>query len=408
MTHSVEQGWRPETVATTNAAYAEALSSTIRERLAYGSPVGLAGLFRACKGAFPTLVMEHVTRMLGEVHWTQVSALATASGAHHQSRLGDLQGNPVLSSWYFSAATCGNIADLRDWSHQRLAFLGTPRLYEWFAERGLGQTRVLLDLDTTVLRALADLTAGASDRHVIYDARRELPDVYVDRFDYVFFDPPWYPEHYATWLRRACRLAPRGTLIFPLFPRLTRPSAAAERNEIMRPLHNAGGSIWTISEFAEYVVPSFERAELRAAGLEGVHLWKAADVIVAELGRLATVVEFDELPLEESSWVEIDFGSIRIFADVSRCASDGRLAFLPEGWTRILVSPSRRDPQRAQANVLTSRGHGFMTSDPLRLVARLGDVARSTGCLDDARRAIRDADIDGDSKTFLDSILAEG
>jgi hypothetical protein len=408
MTDSVERAWRPDTAATTRDTYVEELSATIREHVAHRSPVSLSDLIRACKGAFPTLVMEHVTRMLGDVHWTQISALATASTAHYQSRIGDLQGNPVLSSWYFSAATCGNIAGLRDWSHERLAFLGTPRLYEWFAERRLGQTRVLFDLDATILRALADLTASAGDRQVTYDAGCELPDVYVDRFDYVFFDPPWYPEHYVTWLRRACRLAPHGTLIFPLFPRLTRPSAAAERNQIVRPLNDAGVSIWTISAFAEYVVPSFERAELRAAGLDSLELWKAADVIIAELAGLATVVEFDDLQLDETSWAEVDLGSIRIFADLSRRSSDKRFAFLPEGWTRILVSPSRRDPQRAQANVLTSRGHGFMTSDPVRLVEWLGDVARSAHSLDDVRRAIADADIDGDSKTFLNSILAEG
>lgn len=352
--------------------------------------------------------MDNVMRMLGDVTWTTVAGLTTATPRHDESRIADLQGNPVLSSWYFSAATCSNIADLKDWSRKRLAFLGTPRLYEWFAERRLGQTRVLFDLDITVLRALANLTARAGDRHVTYDARRELPDVYNDRFDYVFFDPPWYPEYYATWLRRGCRLAPRGTLIFPLFPSLTRPSAAVERDAIMRPLHEAGVSIWTISGFAEYVVPSFERAQLCAAGLDGVHLWKTADVIIAELDGLGTVAEFEDLPLDETPWSEVDLGSIRIFADVSTPAVDGPLAFLPEGWTRILGSPSRRDRQRSQANVLTSRGHGFMTSDPIRLLAWLGEVAGSSHHPEAVRRVIANPDIDGHSKVFLDSILTEG
>jgi hypothetical protein len=49
-----------------------------------------------------------------------------------------------------------------------------------------------------------------------------------------------------------------------------------------------------------------------------------------------------------------------------------------------------------------------MTSDPVRLVAWLGEAARSARCLDDLRRALANADIDGDSKTFLGSILLEG
>jgi len=162
-----------------------------------------------------------------------------------------------------------------------------------------------------------------------------------------------------------------------------------------------------ISAFAEYVVPSFERAELRAAGLENVDLWKAADVIIADLAELTTMVDFQILPLEDTSWVEVDLGFLRVFTDVSRRASDHRLAFLPDGWRRVLASPSRRDPQRAQANVLTSRGHGFMTSDPDRLVAWLHDLAPSPRGLDEMHDTIAKAEVDADSKAFLDSILTE-
>src|SRR5215467_10451314 len=95
MTHPVERGWRRDTATLAIDAYDEALSSTIREYVANRAPVVLSDLFSACKGAFPTLVMRHVTRLLGEMYWTHISSLASASPAPHQSRLADLQGNPV-------------------------------------------------------------------------------------------------------------------------------------------------------------------------------------------------------------------------------------------------------------------------------------------------------------------------
>jgi hypothetical protein len=301
MTHSIAQRWQFDLPTLSDDAYDQALTSTIRDYVAERSPVSFLDLLRACKGAFPTVVMEHVTRMCADVQWTNMAALASGTTAHHPSRLSNIEGNPVLSSWYFSSTTCEHIAALRDWSTKRLGFLGTPRLYEWFAERRLGQRRVLFELDATVLGALADLATRDGDSHVTYDTRRTLPETFIDSFDYVFFDPPWYPEHYAIWLRRASQLAPHGTVIFPLFPRLTRPSAAAERNAIVGPLHTAGANIWTISAYAEYVVPSFERAELRAAGLENVDLWKAADVIIADLARVTTAVAVAEPGLGDAS-----------------------------------------------------------------------------------------------------------
>ncbi len=387
--------------------YSKALDAQIRDLVAGGSPASFSELVRGCKGAFPSVVARALSNLLGEMRWTTIPALGALRQKEDSSRLSGLEGNPVLSSWYFSSDTCAKIAELRDWSGARIAFLGTPRLYEWFANRHLGTSRALFEVDTTVLQALADMAGDTGDVHVTYDARDEIPDPYVGEFDIVFFDPPWYPEYYATWLARAHHLAPAGTFIFSLFPVLTRPGATAERNAVMHPLLEAGVKLWTLSAFADYAVPSFERAELQAAGIAGIDSWKTADIVVAELSDLTDIATFKAIPLEGTPWVEVNLGAIRFFVDVNQHPHDHRLVFLPAGWTRVLTSPSRRDPQRSQANVLTSRGHGFMTSDPCRLVARLKETSAAAMQGDNLRRALASADIDRESRQLLDSIIFE-
>ena len=146
-----------------------------------------------------------------------------------------------------------------------MAFLGTPRLYEWFRSHNLGKERLLLDLDQVVLEKLAP-SAGQKNEVLHYDVAKSLPNEYHGMFDYVFFDPPWYPKDYLLWLSKASLLAPGGNVVFSLFPELTRPDARNERQSILEFVRNHTKDLTLISAFLEYEVPSYELAQLTAAG----------------------------------------------------------------------------------------------------------------------------------------------
>jgi hypothetical protein len=171
-------------------AYESRLDAQIRKHLRHG-PKAPIDIIRGCQGAFPSEVMRAARRLFPGVTEGQVTCFLLAQAdqklLQRESRLGRVEGNPVLCSWYFTSDGCDRIARVRSWTGRRLAFLGTPRLYEWFRDHQLGGERCLLDLDEVVTAEFAPLV-GSNDQVIRYDVSNPLPTD-LDYFDYVFFDP---------------------------------------------------------------------------------------------------------------------------------------------------------------------------------------------------------------------------
>jgi hypothetical protein len=356
------------------AEYDQRLVAAIRERLS-AQEMTFFDVVRACKGAYPTVVRDAVNQLGVEVKYGTLESyrLFPGPGGIHtawQSVLNEIEGNPILSSWYFTPDTCERIGTLRSWSGLRLAFLGTPRLFEWFATHTLGENRVLFDLDAQVLRALGRVVRNF-DRLVQYDANDEIPEEFCRGFDYVFFDPPWYPRDYAVWFERAISLSSNGQMAFSLFQDLLRPSAAAERQGLLYDLIEGAASQTILSSFLEYEIPTFENAELRAAGFKSPVPWKMADLAVI---KAAKSKECGLLPNSDHAtgrWTEIDVGKVRIFVSQNHVPKHQNNLLAQPTTGLLLSSPSRRNPARHSVNVLTSRGHGLITSRPNEFIALL-------------------------------------
>jgi hypothetical protein len=373
-------------------------------------PQTLSAIVRACAGAYPTIVRECIEEYRSKITWTDLpaAALCDPERSAERSILDAVEGNPVLCSWYFTTQTCRRIAKLRDWSSLRLAFLGTPRLYDWFRSQNLGKERLLLDLDAVVLEKLS---AFSSDADVVaqYDIADKLPDSYRGRFDFVFFDPPWYPVEYFTWLGSASLLAPGGHVVFSLFPELTRPSADAERRDVLEFCGRFSEELTLVSSFLDYEIPTFELGQLRAAGLSSIGPWRVADLVIAKINAGARP-DFDRGDAERtpaSQWREVDIGGLRLFVNLlDRREHEPRLLMTPTGTSTILPSPSRREPTRKKVNVLSSRGHGLVTSRPTDLVQILESLSRrrAGASLNDE---IRRQPIDAQSQEILTEVLKE-
>ena len=382
--------------------------SRIEECLDHGSQT-LQAVFRACQGAYPTFVLDCIRELSDDIQWVNLVGIDLkniTSSDRQVSVLDSIEGNPILCSWYFTAATCHRIGQLRDWSPFRLAFLGTPRLYDWFRSHNLGKERLLLDLDQVVLEKL-DPLSGLKSEVVHYDVATKLPKEYHDRFDYVFFDPPWYPKDYLLWLSRASLLAPGGYVVFSLFPELTRPEARHERQLILEFVRSHTKDLTLISSFLEYEVPSYELAQLMAAGMPSIQSWRVADLILTALPTTPIDVNSGS-SVSSSEWIEIDIEAVRLFVKptAGTVAESSLLNPLSDG-SIILPSPSRREPRRSEANVLSSRGHGLVTPSPQKLIAMLESFQRS--CQDGLRiiDVIQESSTDNDTKKLLARILTE-
>jgi hypothetical protein len=389
--------------------YHERIGYRIKECLRDG-PQTLQTIVRNCRGAYPTVVLECLRQLSVEVSFENTGFVLNnpSSIRREASVLDSLEGNPVLCSWYFTPTSCNKIAQLRDWSSLRLAFLGTPRLYDWFAINGLGKKRLLLDLDEVVLSRLKDRPNWTTETEILrYDVASELPQEYQGQFDWVFFDPPWYPNEYELWISRASLLAPKGFAAFPLFQDLTRPDAHNERKTIIEFVGNHTSDPFLVDCFLDYDIPSYELAQLRAAGLQSVQPWRVADLVLTTLPSGVIHVKYVSSSAP-SDWHEVDIGSMRLFVGPVKLPSNQfqLLTHTPDG-ASVLASPSRRERPRSEANVLSSRGHGLATDSPKDLIILLETIRRGYDQGIPVSEVLQRTIVDTGTKGLLENILLE-
>jgi hypothetical protein len=389
--------------------YLSRIQGRIRQSLSLGGR-SFREIVRGCQGAYPTVVLELLQG--AEPHVITKSApmfYPVGRSRQRTSRLRDIEGNPILSSWYFTDDTCRRLGQLRDWSKCDIAFLGTPRLFEWFVQARFGRRRVLLEIDKLVLSTLAN-SSDASTHIMPYNANEDLPAALSGRFDCVIFDPPWYPKDYELWLSRASQLARTGLICFSLFPELTRPTGAAERSAILQSVEPFADSFTLIPEYLEYEVPSFEAHELAARGLSHVDRWKLSDLVICWLKAGATFSPPAAREDLTTEWVEIDVGALRLFVNPAKPHATGSASLLEAAsdGSFVLPSPSRRDPVLASVNFLSSRGHGLVCSRPVELISCLETLRSAQIAGDHPFSALGRLDIDTHSKEVLREVLTVG
>lgn len=370
----------------------------------------LVDIIRECKGAYPTVVLECLNNLNPIITKTLTKTFALPLAHRNefleQSSLEFMEGNPILSSWYFTDETCEHLAKLRDWSNLKIVFLGTPKLYKWFHNNKLGQKRLLLDLDNTIINKLSILSNGFSDSIILYDVATDIPQGFLGKFDCVFFDPPWYTNEYLLWLYRASLLAPGGFLFFSLFPELTRPTGEQERGFIMDKLAKCTELVILLSSFLNYDIPSFEKAQLEACGIKDIKTWKQADLIICEVKSHIQDFETQNVLSTYKDWKEIDINSLRIFVNVAKFpCNEPKLLFSPENSSNILSSPSRRNPLLQSINVLTSRGHGMISGRPEELVIVLEKLKFNVEQGQSVKVAIQNLSTDKNTSLWLSKII---
>jgi hypothetical protein len=162
-----------------------------------------------------------------------------------------------------------------------------------------------------------------------------------------------------------------------------------------------------LQSFVEYEIPTFEQAELAENGLSDLGPWRIADLLLADVRAGAKAPTFGDHHRQSHEWHETDIKKLRIFVRESPESVDEGLLVVPLGTSLKLRSPSRRDPQRQAANVLTSRGHGFQTSSPSTLIALLERIRGMIGSGMGITTVLDEIKIDNYSKGILRSVLAE-
>lgn len=384
------------------------------------SPCTFEEIIRKCAGVYPTLVKQVLDELciyssLVPLYKTQSDLVPydiTLKTDYQQDKLATYQvdNNPVLSNWYFSWHSCQKIAQLDLWHNKRILFLGTPRLFEFFAIQDKAEYISLIDFDNVVIDKLNCKYGKSKNILIEHKDINFLTPSFENKYDYIFFDPPWYVDSYICWLKTAAKMVtPNGKIVFPLFPYMTRPTASQERNTLFKISRQISSNVLLIPEFIEYDIPSFEENQLHFEGIDLRANWKVSDLLILQ-GVSNTPKDCDNIKVntEYLSWQEFNWFGIRWFVK-----TDDQLEKHVETMTQPLIklfdnsiylkSPSRQNPNLKKANVLSSKGHGFYVLSPERFVHLMERIA-CTSQEDSLSTIWTQYPIDDESKKIIEEL----
>ncbi len=364
-------------------------------------------IVRECKGAYPI----DVWKMLGSAKYLQTEERAflyeNSEDSYEKELVTEkIDNNPVLCSWYFSLNTCKKIVNMYSWDNKKILFLGMPRLFEYFARNVENAHFTLVDLDSYVVSKLKEKDNYYKNYTIIDADINDISFEIRENFDFIFLDPPWYMEYYDRWIARSCKILNQheGIMLFPLFQELTRPRAEEERENLLGKLDESATNYLVISDFIEYEIPTFEECELRNYGIALKGSWKRADLIVAK-GIKNYKCEILNKRADENKWHEVDIFHIRIFISIKQKDREDRggnvtIRYIAEEGA-YLKNPSRRNQELSLANMLTSRGQGYVVESPEKLLLILKEIKEKVEQGADLGSAIDSVVMDRLSKKIL-------
>ncbi|MES1181734.1 MAG: class I SAM-dependent methyltransferase, partial [Flavobacterium sp.] len=278
--------------------------------------------------------------------------------------------HPLDFEWRNSAKTLDSLTDVllkNNVEKENVLLLGMPSLFVSSFLKKVPQNVTLIEKNKPLLSTIAKYVDESSNHKIINEDIFTLNHTTVGKFNSVFMDPPWYPDHFYhfIWLASQC-LEIGGVLGISIPPINTRPGVDQERIDWFSYCQKLGLCLESLdTQKLEYVMPFFEFNAFRSAGLENIQpFWRKGDF------ALFRKTDHKELPRpnttnKEILWVEREIGEVRFRIKIEKhlkYPDTVVIDHLVNG--DILPSVSSRDLRRQEANLWTTGNRIFNVKNP--------------------------------------------
>jgi hypothetical protein len=354
--------------------YESKLEAALLQLLQAG-PRSFHSLVAHSEGAYPTDVLAVLRRLQqgGSVRETEdgnwssrdsglgmVGSQADEAVTASPSQTEFPEPHPLDFDWRFHTSTLGFLdRRLDELGPGSVAVLGAPTLFRYLADQG--KCVHLFDKNVQIVEFLKNSGYEAVTH---CDLFHYSPDA---RFECVVADPPWYLDYYLAFLATAGRLlVPEGKLLLSMLPRLTRPTAEADRGEIgTLSFQNGFDLVKTEPALLAYVSPLFESEALKAEGLD-LPVWRSGDLYTYVRSSRAVVATHDLQSEENQLWRTFNVGPMIVKVKWDGSHKNGTFAFqkVSGAASMRLRSVSRRSPIRSRINLWTSRNLALNVTRP--------------------------------------------
>lgn len=297
-------------------------------------------------GAFPSLILERL-RTLGLEEKILINQTIVENSRSHNI-VPEL--HALDFEWYFTPACAKHLANMLNEYEGPTLCMGAPTVAVSIAR--LKHSVYLADKNSLLEKRLPEDFPHL--QFILWDLYEALP--LRRRFPLVFFDAPWYFESIKTWLWQAARtVQPGGLIAFSLFPTLLRPSAEAERHQLLS-MAESIGQVDIKEGFLEYETPLFEEEALAGVGITSIGNWRHGDLILVKNVYSSNGETPNQLPLLGDDWESFVIGSQVIkLRNPVHGNKEVILEPLQDYPDFIYSSVSMRDSSRGLIDIWTSR-----------------------------------------------------
>jgi hypothetical protein len=260
----------------------------------------------------------------------------------------------------------------------RILLLGMPTLFATAIQKDVPNKINLIERNKPIVQSLTKQITDRT-RFNIYEADIFKVDPnQIENHFCVVMDPPWYTEHFKQFMWLAANKTELGGFVLISLPPInTRPNIPKERIEWFSYCDQLGLCLETLEpQQLQYSMPFFEFNAFRAAGIADIlPFWRNGDLAIF---RKVDEVKIERPPtsVEETSWVEKEYGKVRIRVKVAEApaGSNGELHFTHLVSNDILPTVSSRHEKRHLANIMTSGNRIFSVNDPKTFLLNLEAV----------------------------------
>jgi hypothetical protein len=268
--------------------------------------------------------------------------------------------HPLDFDWRFDARTLESLDRiLEELRSTSIAILGAPTLFKYLVDRG--KCAHLFDRNAQIVQFLKRSGYKAITHCDLFRYSPEL------EFECVVADPPWYLDYYPAFLATSRKLlVAEGKLLLSVLPRLTRPSAEVDREQIMTFASRYGFDlVRTEPGLLQYVSPPFEAEALKMEGLD-LPIWRSGD-LRTYVRTAREVVASQDFHTEDSQvWRTFNVGPMIVKVKWDGTHETGKFSFqkVAGAASMRLRSVSRRSPLRSGINLWTSRNLALNVTRP--------------------------------------------
>jgi len=347
--------------------YSEKIDSRLTELL-FSQTISTCSVYAKMLGTWPAAVSERLSAL--ERGRMQIARIPTnlENSTEYKPEL-----HPLNFEWYFTKQTTTLLVKELLSQRETTICLGTPTIA---AASPISSEVRLFDSNHLILDRFFGFLNTA--RVLIGDVSEALKT--DQKADLVIFDAPWYAKETIRWLAIASKIVrPGGRIAFSLFPRLVRPGADTERQNILT-LAEAIGSVEECPGGVGYETPLFERVALSCRGIGNIGNWRRGDLVTIRVRNkcLLSYTSLQRDPLLTDTWKTCVVDGQVIKIKQSATSTDDEPDIFPlssSSHSYIYDAVSARDLRRQEIDLWTSRNRVAKIRNPVAITSIFEKIA---------------------------------